>query len=158
MFPASSSKPTTSPTTNSLMVFIKCCWAWCWEGQGPLSCMPTSPTNVGGWQLEWSTDSLRDKKNIPVVQAMQCATQVVVKYTMTTMSNTNAQKQVFGCGQGMSWGWRWTWDRGMATFSIGGSKFTQESDILSQPHRQFVPFFQMNKKGASIRWRIEWFA
>ena len=46
-------------------------------------------------------------------------------------------------------------DRGMATFSIGGRKFTQHSDILSQPHRQFVPFFQMRSKGDSVVWRIE---
>ena len=46
-------------------------------------------------------------------------------------------------------------DRGMATFSIGGRKFTQHSDILSQPHRQFVPFFEMTDKGNSIVWRIE---
>ena len=97
MLPASSSKPTTSPTTNKVMViFIKCCWGWCWEGQGPLSCMPTSPTRMGTWQLEWSTDSLRDRKDTPASQGMQCATIVVmvVASNMATMGSTNRQKQV----------------------------------------------------------------
>ena len=33
---------------NITLILIKCCWEWCWEGQGLLSCMPKSSVIVGG--------------------------------------------------------------------------------------------------------------
>ena len=46
-------------------------------------------------------------------------------------------------------------NRGMATFTLAGRKFTQYSDILCQHDREFVPYFQMWSKGDSVRWNIE---
>ena len=31
----------------------------------------------------------------------------------------------------------------------------QKSDILTQPHREFVPYFEMHNKKDSIRWNLK---
>ena len=146
MLPASSSKPTTSPSNNLMVLAIKCCWGWCWEGQGPLSCMPTSPTMMGmWWQLEWSTDSLRGRSHGPVIQVMQCAT-IVIAYTMATMGDTNTHQQVCRWRQGQSCGWRWSWRRGWRRSAWEAASSPSTATSWASPIASSSPFSKCTTK------------
>ena len=160
MLPASSSKPTTSHIKNNMMVtIIKCCWGWCWgwcwEGQGPLSCTPISPANVGGWQLEWSTDSLRNSNNLPASQAMQCASVIagyliVVASTIATMASINTHKQMLGWLKGESWRWRWTWTGAQPSSASEGVCTAKGATSWASPIGSSSPFSKCTPKETAL--------
>ena len=155
MFPASSSKPTTSSSNNMMIITIKCCWGWCWEEQGPLSCMRTSPTISWGWQLEWSTDSLRGRSNSPAGQVMQCATAGIAS-TMATMEDANPHKQMFGWRQGQSCGLRWSWGWGWrrSAWEATSSPAQRHPERAPSAVRPLFPNGQQRRECALEDWMI----